>query len=322
MTVRTSLSLGLSSSAAGTRYGTFRSTILRFPLTILLASVSSGTVNARAISSVVKPTTARRVRAIWASRASTGWQQVKMRFSRSSASRGASVVRAATRWSFSRNFASRRSLSSPLRLAVVSSQEEALSGTPSRGQCSSASTIASDTSSSARSRSPRRRTRLAVSRPASSRKTLSRSAYGSRSPATFDDWPHLDLAVGLRHRLHDGQSLIDVGNLQDAKASDGLLGLHQRPVEQRLPAALDHHGGGRVWGLELVASNHLAAGEHLSPPFRDFLHRLLALCVASVGEPLALGDQQHVLHSFAPLPLRWAAICLYRRMGGGQGGHT
>src|SRR5262252_2605337 len=294
MTVRTSLSLGLSSSAAGTRYGTFRSTILRFALTILLASVSSGTVNARAISSVVKPTTARRVSAIWASRASTGWQQVKMRFSRSSASRGASAGRAATRASFSRNFASRRSLSSPLRLAVVSSQEEALSGTPSRGQCSSASTIASDTSSSA----------------------------SSRSPATFDDWPHLDLAVGLRHRLHDRQSLIDVGNLQDAKASDGLLGLHQRPVEQRLPAALDHHGGGRVWGLELVASNHLAAGEHLSPPFRDFLHRLLALCVASVGEPLALGDQQHVLHSFAPLPLRWAAICLYRRMGGGQGGHT
>src|SRR5215471_2803923 len=54
-----------------------------------------------------------------------------------------------------------------------------------------------------------------------------------------------------------------------------------------------------------MAANHLAAGEHLPPPFADLLHRLLALGIASVREPLALGDQQHVLHfsgSFFPYP--------------------
>ena len=47
-----------------------------------------GTRNARAISSVVRPQSVRRVRATCASVASAGWQQVKMRRSRIPGSRG------------------------------------------------------------------------------------------------------------------------------------------------------------------------------------------------------------------------------------------
>ena len=61
----------------------------------------------------------------------------------------------------------------PLRRATVSSQAAGASGMPSRGQCWSALTSASWTSSSARSKSPSVRVRRAVRRPASSRKTRS-----------------------------------------------------------------------------------------------------------------------------------------------------
>ena len=54
--------------------------------------------------------------------------------------------------------------------AVVMSQADGTSGTPSRGQRSSAIAKASCTASSAASRSPSRRARAATARPQSSRK--------------------------------------------------------------------------------------------------------------------------------------------------------
>ena len=64
----------------------FASTILRLARTIRWAIAASETRNAAAISWVVKPATARRVSATCDSWASAGWQQVKIRRSRSSAS--------------------------------------------------------------------------------------------------------------------------------------------------------------------------------------------------------------------------------------------
>src|SRR5437867_1823908 len=66
----------------------FAATILRLARTMRWAIAGSETRNAAAISWVVKPATARSVSATWASWGSAGWQQVKIRRSRSSASTG------------------------------------------------------------------------------------------------------------------------------------------------------------------------------------------------------------------------------------------
>ena len=76
-----------SRSSGGTRYGMPASRIFFFARTIRWASVASGTRNARAISGVVRPPSVRRVSATRASRASAGWQQVKISRRRSSARR-------------------------------------------------------------------------------------------------------------------------------------------------------------------------------------------------------------------------------------------
>lgn len=57
---------------------------LRLARTSRCAIVASGTMNARAISSVVRPPSVRSVSGTCASSASAGWQQVKMSSSRSS----------------------------------------------------------------------------------------------------------------------------------------------------------------------------------------------------------------------------------------------
>ena len=78
------------------------STILRFARTMRCAIVGSATRNAAAISAVVKPATARSVRATCASCASAGWQHVKISRSLSSASAGSlSNVERSSRASFS-----------------------------------------------------------------------------------------------------------------------------------------------------------------------------------------------------------------------------
>src|SRR6266542_4345344 len=83
-TASTSPTRSGSSCPSGTRKGIFASTIFRFARTRRCAMVDSDCRNARAISAVVSPATDRSVSASCASRASAGWQQVKMSSSRSS----------------------------------------------------------------------------------------------------------------------------------------------------------------------------------------------------------------------------------------------
>ncbi len=143
--------------------------------------VGSGTRKACAISAVPSPPSSRRVSATWAAGASAGWQQVKIRRSRSSrtapagagGSSGASS-RAASACRSARD-ASRRSRSTARLRAVVMIQPAALAGGPADGQRCSATVKASWTASSATSMSPNRRTRTATARPYSSRNTRSTS---------------------------------------------------------------------------------------------------------------------------------------------------
>src|SRR5262249_18424082 len=65
----------------------------------------------------------------------------------------------------------------------------------------------------------------------------------------------------------------------------------------------DDHGGRGLGRLKLLAAHHFAAGELCSPPLDDALHRLVAVRLVPVSEPLALGNQQHVLHEPSSSPL-------------------
>ena len=114
--------------------------------------------------------------------ASAGWQQVKIRRSRSSstlspsvhgaASLGDSVVRARASSDASKR-ARRRMPSMALKRPADTSQARGLAGTPSRGHCSSAARNASCSASSARSKSPSRRISVASTARDSERYTAS-----------------------------------------------------------------------------------------------------------------------------------------------------
>ena len=99
--------------------------------------VSSETRNARAISSVVRPPTARRISATWASSASAGWQQVKTNSSRSSpitVSSSSSMVASGTssRCSLRASVRSRRIRSIARLRAVTISQPAGLAESHAR----------------------------------------------------------------------------------------------------------------------------------------------------------------------------------------------
>ena len=138
--------------------------------------VASEVRKALAISAVVRPPSVRRVRATRACGRRAGWQQVKISRSRSSgiagsasasssSELGASASRPSSTSFFTRSVFSRRSRSIALLRATRVIQAPGLSGTPSLGQRSSATTKASWTASSAASKSPRTRIRLATARP-------------------------------------------------------------------------------------------------------------------------------------------------------------
>jgi hypothetical protein len=141
--------------------------ILVFALVRRRFIVSRGTRNARAISSVDRPATARSVSATCASVASAGWQQVKISSSRSSgmavsamsSSPGMAGVAASSvalsRRSLAASTRSRRSRSIARFRAVRTSQPAGFSGTPSDGQRCAAMANASAAASSARSKSPK-----------------------------------------------------------------------------------------------------------------------------------------------------------------------
>jgi hypothetical protein len=165
------------SVVSGTAYGMRASRILPFARTSRWAIVAVGTRKARAISSVSRPPSVRRVRATCASGASAGWQQVKIRRRRSSGispgSRGAgaaalaSVTASASSFEISRACRRRRSMA--LCRAVRISQARGTGGTPVAGHWSTAAAKASWVASSARSKSRTSRIRVATIRPQSER---------------------------------------------------------------------------------------------------------------------------------------------------------
>ena len=117
--------------------------IFFFARTSRFAMVGSGTRKARAISSVVRPPSVRRVSATWASSASAGWQQVKTSSRRSSGMIVSSMVSSmasgrSSRRVFAASVRSRRMRSIARFRAVVTSQARGLSGDPSRGHRSAA----------------------------------------------------------------------------------------------------------------------------------------------------------------------------------------
>ena len=106
---------------------------------ILAAMVASGTRNARAISAVVRPPTARSVSAVADAAVSVGWQHRKSSTSVSSVPGTSSGgVSAAIALSRSRRAWSLRIWSISRREATVISQPRGLSGTPSAGHCTAA----------------------------------------------------------------------------------------------------------------------------------------------------------------------------------------
>src|SRR2546427_3190726 len=157
----------------------------------------TGTRNARAISSVVRPPSTRSVSATRASFERTGWHAMKMR-PRSSSPNSSSIdvskslprsCRSTSRPSSSylRSSVLRRRTRSVARcFAVAISQAPGRSGTPDAGHCSSAATRASCASSSAVPISPTRRASRAMSRADSIRQiaSIARCASPPRGPMT------------------------------------------------------------------------------------------------------------------------------------------
>ena len=124
------------------------SLIFRFARESRRFIVSSGTRNARAISSVRSPPSARKVSATCASSPSAGWQQVKISSSRSSGNVVSSISSStasgtSSRRVFSASVRSRRRRSIARLRAVIVSQAPGLGGVPSRGQRSAATANAS-----------------------------------------------------------------------------------------------------------------------------------------------------------------------------------
>jgi hypothetical protein len=183
MTARTAFRRWGRSASLGTRYGIRASRILPLARTSRWAMVGSGTRKARAISAVVSPPSSRSVNATRAAGASAGWQQVKIRRSRSSrtgpSSTGSSWVCSRAAWACrsSREDSRRRRSIARLR-AVVMIQPAGLGG--SRVSCHrcTARVNASCTASSATSMSPKERIRMATARPYSARNTRSISPAG------------------------------------------------------------------------------------------------------------------------------------------------
>src|SRR5450759_5032980 len=234
------------------------STIFRLARTMRCATVVSVSRNALAISVVVKPATARSVNATWASCESAGWQHVKIRRRRSSASAGSGAIGERSRSaSFSRYLLSRRRMSTARRRAVVINHAPGLSGMPCSGHLSNATTRLSWTTSSARSKSPSTRTSAAVSRPASSPSVAPCVLFGVLA---LDHGPHFDdpALAAARPRLGYGQRLVQILDLDDREPAHDLLGLDERSVGHDRLAIFEPNGCRAAWTLELFAADDLA----------------------------------------------------------------
>src|SRR6266542_10642 len=302
--------------------------ILRLARARRCAIAGSVTRNDLATSLVDAPPSRRRVSATCASVERAGWQQVKMRRSRSSCTGpsfpgepGSSLSgeSCAASLSSSRPRDSRRKRSMARLRAVVVIQAPGLGGRPSPVHLRRATANASCTASSATSMSPKTRIRAATDRPDSSRKIRPTSAWsslGAASPSrtssglgcperTDLDWLP-DRGGGLRR---PGERRVEVLGLDDVEAAEVFLQLHEGAVGGHHLAAGDAHHGGGVGLVQGAAEDPGARRLHLLVEGLDLLPGLLRLLVGHRLADLAgnVVDRQQVLRHGGPPP-RWAGI--------------
>src|SRR3989442_15813162 len=284
--------------------------------------VASATRKDRATSPVDRPPSSRRVRATCASVESAGWQQVKMRRSRSSCTGpissgvpGSSLPGESTVTSLSSCLPrdSRRRRSMARLRAVVVIQPPGLGGRPSLGHLSRATANGSCTASSATSMSPKTRIRAATDRPDSSRKirpTSAPSSLGAASPSrTLSGLGYVseradldrlrDCCGGLRRPSERG---VEVVGLDDVEAAQVFLRLRKRAVGgQHLVLGHAYDRGG-VWIMQGTAEEPGACRLHLllkdADPFHELPHLLLGHRVA--GLAINAVDGQQVLRHCGP----------------------
>src|ERR671910_259723 len=297
--------------------------ILRLARARRCAIAGSATRKDRATSLVDRPPSSRRVSATCASVESAGWQQVKMRRSRSSCTGptssemlGSSLARVstATSPSNSRPRDSRRRRSRARLRAVVVIQPPGLGGSPSRGHLRKATANASCTASSATSMSPKARMRTATDRPDSSRKIRPISASSSLGAASgsrtllgvgpIPERTDLDrLPDGVGGLRRPGERSVEILGLDDVEAAEMLLRLHERAVGCQHLAIRHPHDGCGV-GLVQGAGEDPGAGRlQLLVEGADLRPRLLHLLVGHRLADLA-GDavdgQQVLRHAVPP----------------------
>src|SRR5713226_4824154 len=285
--------------------------------------VCSVTRKERATSLVVRPPSSRRVSATCASVDSAGWQQVKMRRSRSSCTGlvssgrpGSSLsgVSTATAPRSSCPRASRRRRSMARLRAVVVIQPPGLGGRPSRAHVRRATANASCTASSARSMSPKARTRAAIDRPDSSRKIWPTAASSSLGTASMScsvsalryvsERPDLDrlrdCCGGLRR---PGERCVEVVGLDDVKAAKVFLRLREWAVGGQHLAVGHAHDRCGVGFVQGAAEKPSACRLHLlledADPLHELPHLLLGHRVAALTLD-AVDGQQVLRHADPP----------------------
>src|SRR6266540_939556 len=305
MTASTARRRSGRSASSGTRYGIPASRILPLARTSRWAMVGSGTRKARAISVVVSPPRSRSVSATWTPVASAGWQQVKIRRSRSSrtglTSAGSSPSWSRAAWACrSSRDASRRRRSIARLRAVVMIHPAGLGGSPVDGHRRTATVNASWTASSATSMSRKRLTRTATARPYSSRNTrsISEAARAGTRGSVLGlvlERPHLDRQRdrpgGLTAPFERG---VEVGRPDDHEAAAVLLALGVRAVGREHLALLEPHDGGRARGVQAPVEDPRARGLDLPDQGVDVPHHLLEIH-GGWGRSVGLVDAEQVL---------------------------
>src|SRR5262245_6252508 len=300
------------------------SRIFALARTMRWASVGGAVRKARAISSVVKPHTSRRVSAIWASGGRAGWQQVKIRRSRSSAMSsappGVSRLASASRRSASSdceasNRARRRMASMALCRPAETSHARGLAGVPSRGHCSTAAAKASCSASSARSKPPSRRMSVASTRRDSDRYTAATTSRassiegslmrGSSRPGSsssgvrqLQNGPDLD-DTDARGRKSRGDlaCLVDVLGLDEKEAPELLLRLGEGAVGRGDLAAVDPDSPGGLSALQGVRDDIVAALSYRLVVVEGRIDEGLQLALGHrVEHVLIVIDHEHELH--------------------------
>src|SRR5712691_3796682 len=305
------------------RYGMRAALILCLARTSRWAMVGSGTKNERATSLVERPPSSRRVSATCASAESAGWQQVKIRRSRSSCTGPTSSGRpgllfpgesTATSPSSSRPRDSRRKRSIARLRAVVVIQPPGLGGSPSAGHLRKATANASCTASSATSMSPKTRIRAATDRPDSSRKIRPTAAPSSLGAASMSCSPSglgymseradldrlRDCRGGLRRPSERG---VEVFGLDDVEAAEVFLRLREGTVGGQHLAVGHACDRGGVWIVQGAPEDPGACRLHLlledADPFHELPHLLLGHRVAGLALN-AVDGQQVVRHGGPP----------------------